>query len=48
MLNERGAHFTKAADWQPHVVVDGVLITGQNPASSESAAKALLAKLKTA
>ena len=48
MLKERGAHFTKAADWQPHVVVDGLLITGQNPASSEPAAKALLAKLRTA
>jgi putative intracellular protease/amidase len=48
MLKERGAHFTKAADWQPHVVVDGLLITGQNPASSEPAAKALLAKLTTA
>lgn len=48
MLAERGAHFTKAADWHPHVVVDGLLITGQNPASSEPAAKALLARLKTA
>ena len=48
MLKERGAHFTKAADWQPHVVVDGLLITGQNPASSEPAAKALLAALRTA
>ena len=48
MLKERGAHFSKAADWQPHVVVDGLLITGQNPASSEPAAKALLAALRTA
>ena len=47
MLKERGGHFTKGADWQPHVVVDGLLITGQNPASSEPAAKALLAKLRT-
>ena len=47
MLKERGAHFTKAADWQPHVVVDGLLITGQNPASSEPAAKALLAALRS-
>lgn len=47
MLKERGGHFSKAADWQPHVVVDGLLITGQNPASSEPAAKALLAKLQT-
>lgn len=46
MLKQHGAHFTKAADWQPHVVVDGLLITGQNPASSEPAAKALLAALR--
>jgi putative intracellular protease/amidase len=48
MLKEHGGRFSKVADWQPHVVVDGLLITGQNPASSEPAAKALLAKLKTA
>ena len=46
MLKEHGGRFSKAADWQPHVVVDGLLITGQNPASSEPAAKALLAKLR--
>jgi putative intracellular protease/amidase len=48
MLKEHGAHFTKANDWQPPVVVDGLLITGQNPASSEPAAKALLAALHKA
>jgi putative intracellular protease/amidase len=48
MLKERGGQFSKAADWQAHVVVDGLLITGQNPASSEPAARALLAKLRTA
>jgi putative intracellular protease/amidase len=42
MLKEQGGNFSKVADWQPHVVVDGLLITGQNPASSEPAAKALL------
>jgi putative intracellular protease/amidase len=47
MLKESGGHFSKAADWQAHVVVDGLLITGQNPASSGPAAKALLAKLGT-
>ena len=46
MLKQRGGHYSKAADWQPHVVVDGLLITGQNPASSEPAAVALLQKLK--
>ena len=45
ILKKNGGKYTKAADWQPHVVVDGLLITGQNPASSEPAAKALLEKL---
>jgi putative intracellular protease/amidase len=48
MLKERGGYFSKVADWQPHVVVDGLLVTGQNPASSEPAAQALLAKLRPA
>jgi putative intracellular protease/amidase len=48
MLKDNGGHFSKAADWHAHVVVDGLLITGQNPASSEPAAKALLAKLGSA
>ena len=46
MLIENGGRYSKAADFQPHVVVDGRLITGQNPASSEPAAIALLAQLK--
>jgi putative intracellular protease/amidase len=45
MLKDNGGKYSKQADWQPHVVSDGLLITGQNPASSEPAAKALLAKL---
>jgi putative intracellular protease/amidase len=45
MLKQNGGEYSKQADWQPHVVSDGLLITGQNPASSELAAKALLAKL---
>ena len=45
MLKQNGGKYSKAEDWQPHVVTDGLLITGQNPASSEPAAKALLAKL---
>jgi putative intracellular protease/amidase len=48
MLKEQGGKFSKAADWQPHVVVDGHLITGQNPASSEAGAHALLAALEKA
>jgi putative intracellular protease/amidase len=46
MLKERGGLYSKADDWQPYVVTDGLLITGQNPASSQPAAKALLDKLK--
>lgn len=45
ILRNNGGNYSSAADWQPHVVVDGLLITGQNPASSEPAAKALLARL---
>ena len=37
-----GAIFEKVRNWQPFSVVDGRLITGQNPASSTSAAQALL------
>src|SRR5215467_5014316 len=42
-----GAVFEKKADWQPFSVTDGRLVTGQNPASSTSAAQALLKQLKT-
>jgi putative intracellular protease/amidase len=45
MLKQNGGNYSKAADWQSYVVEDGLLITGQNPASSEAAAKALLVKL---
>ncbi|WP_019903578.1 type 1 glutamine amidotransferase domain-containing protein [Methylobacterium sp. 77] len=45
-LTRLGGHFSKIADWQPYVVEDGLLITGQNPASSGPAAQALLDRLK--
>ncbi|CAB3787654.1 hypothetical protein LMG28614_02544 [Paraburkholderia ultramafica] len=45
MLKKNGGRYSKGPDWQSHVVVAGTLITGQNPASSEAAANALLAKL---
>lgn len=45
MLQERGGLYEKGADWGVYVVTDGKLVTGQNPASSEEAAKALLALL---
>ena len=41
-----GAIFSKTANWTPHVVQDGLLITGQNPHSSGPAAKALMAAVK--
>jgi len=44
-LRENGGLYSKATDWQAHVVSDGLLITGQNPASSASTAKVLLKKL---
>ncbi len=42
MLKENGGNYSKGADWQSYVLTDGNLITGQNPASSEAGAKALL------
>jgi putative intracellular protease/amidase len=41
-----GAIFSKKANWAPHVVTDGLLITGQNPHSSGAAAKSLMAALR--
>ena len=45
VLKANGGDYQKGADWESYVVEDGLLITGQNPASSEEAAKRLLAKL---
>ncbi|WP_186102393.1 type 1 glutamine amidotransferase domain-containing protein [Burkholderia gladioli] len=44
-LKRKGGDYSKDADWQSYVVTDGLLITGQNPASSEQAAKVVLEKL---
>ncbi|WP_282847638.1 type 1 glutamine amidotransferase domain-containing protein [Microbacterium oxydans] len=44
-LRSRGAEFDAAAPWTDHTVIDGQLITGQNPQSSASAARALVAAL---
>jgi putative intracellular protease/amidase len=46
MLKAQGGVYSKTANWQPYVVRDGLLITGQNPASSEPAARALLKLLR--
>jgi putative intracellular protease/amidase len=48
MLKGNGGNYSKGADWQPYVLTDGLLITGQNPASSDLAAHALLSALGTA
>lgn len=45
MLKEHGAHYEKKGPFKPFVIEDGLLITGQNPASSEPAAEMLLAVL---
>jgi putative intracellular protease/amidase len=44
-LKAKGGHFSKTGEWGVHVVSDGLLITGQNPASSGPAAKVLLDRL---
>ena len=45
MLKAKGGNYSKGPDFQPYVVEDGLLITGQNPPSSEPAAEALLKAL---
>ena len=45
-LKSKGGHYSKKGDWASYVVKDGLLITGQNPASSEEAAKELLKVLR--
>lgn len=46
MLKANGGQYSKEADWTPHVETDGLLVTGQNPASSELTAHKLLELLK--
>jgi putative intracellular protease/amidase len=46
-LKKRGAFYSKKEDWAPYVVKDGLLITGQNPASSKEVAQQLLKELKS-
>lgn len=45
-LREQGGAFERAPDWQEKVVVDGNLITGQNPGSARGVGKAILAALQ--
>ena len=44
-LKRVGAQYEKAADWAPFSIIDGRIVTGQNPASSTSAARDLLSVL---
>lgn len=46
-LKARGCEYSRGDDWSEYVVKDGLLITGQNPASSEKAAEELVALLNT-
>ena len=46
-LHALGGLYSAGEDWHPHAVVDGMLVTGQNPASSEITAGHLLALLDT-
>lgn len=46
MLTAAGGIYSKTGDWGVHVVRDGLLITGQNPASSAAAAEALVEALR--
>jgi len=45
-LKKLGGQYSSGPDWEPHVVGDGLLITGQNPASSVGVAQMLLERLE--
>jgi putative intracellular protease/amidase len=45
-LIRNGGNYSKVDNWQPYVITDGNLITGQNPASSAPAAAEVLRKLQ--
>ncbi|MEN9579837.1 MAG: putative cysteine protease YraA [Pseudomonadota bacterium] len=45
MLKANGGKYQQGADWASFVVIDGKLVTGQNPASSEEAARKLVSLL---
>lgn len=46
VLKAQGASYSKGKDWAPYVVTDGLLMTGQNPASAGPAATELMALVK--
>jgi putative intracellular protease/amidase len=45
-LRGEGAIYSAAPPWQPHVIVDGRLLTGQNPASAGPLAREVLTALR--
>jgi putative intracellular protease/amidase len=47
VLQQNGGIYSKVDDWHPYAVEDGLLITGQNPASSKLVAEKLLEQLNT-
>jgi putative intracellular protease/amidase len=47
VLKKNGATYSKTGDWHPYAVEDGLLITGQNPASSKLVAEKLLQQLNS-
>lgn len=47
-LRDEGGAYEAAAPWQPHLKVDGRLITGQNPASGTLVGEAIVAALRSA
>lgn len=46
MLKQNGGIYSKGNDWHPYALEDGLIITGQNPASSELVAELLFKKLE--
>ena len=46
ILNRSGGLYSKSDNWTSHIEVDGNLVTGQNPASSQAAAEAIIKLLK--
>ena len=46
VLKKNGARYERGPLWQSYVVTDGMLVTGQNPASSEAAAEDVLRLLR--
>ena len=47
VLQKNGASYSKEGNWQPYAIEDGLLITGQNPASSKLVAAKLLQQLNS-